>query len=304
MTCKYHVRIKNNIPELETVPEKEFDTYDDAWVYAMTAVDSASIDHTIRTACSLTLFKGIKHECKITVISIANDGKVRYPIQFQPSQRAMDEYGLKPALLHYDAPVEVPYEVMSFATKKGGIYTSYFIDDEGKPFEESLARKLIDDPMAGVTARGVYFEDGPGVRYDLQYTNPLCSIFRMTPHEPISNAINVGTRFFIESLLAFDDGLVFPFINEHRTHGPFAFNASNAFADIAEVLDGSFDEIKEHLSSSPNYKEIENGFSLIFSSKELGSTWLDFERDDCDMLTSLRCSLISNRVCDIITELD
>lgn len=302
---RYCVRVTNGIPGLETAPEKDFDTYDDAWAYAMTAVDGkAGIDHIVRTACSRVFFNGTKHRCEVSVVSVNENGKPRYPIKFMPSQRAMDEYGLHPQVLHYERPAEIPYETMAFASKIGDTYKSYFVVDQYKPFEESLAKKLIDDPLVGVTAHGVYFNDGPGVRYDLQYTNELCTIFRPSSHEPVSNAVNVDTLFRTESLFVFDDGYVVPLLSEFKTHGPFAISARDAFNDVDEALSDDFDSIVELFSGSPNYRENDDGFSLIVSSREFGATWLDFERDDYDIIEYLRHGLNSVRVVDVISELD
>lgn len=221
--------------------------------------------------------------CHWEISQVDQDGNHLVPTMFYPDKHAQETYGLKPDG-PYSVPVgrDIPYWGIRFARSIEGKFESFWIKDQELPFEESLAKKLIDDPKVHVGTDFCYVEkDGDfksATVYTLPFHNPNSTIFRPTVHQPVSNASNVDTDFRLEILFVFDDGYLVPVTKDFSTGGSFSISAKDAMDDIIDALDGSFEDVEELLKSSGNYKNTEDGFILYGFSAD--GRYCDMEFDE------------------------
>ena len=249
--------------------------------------------------------------CRWDIHCIIKNKAVKTPALFVPSQYIKETYGLKDISAYIEKSSEVPYYGLNFARNVNGTFRSYLIADRGVPFEESMAKKLLDDPKVPVGTHYGFIEcDGETVRMEMQpatdyylpYQNQDCVLFAPTVPSPIPDAGNVQVDFDLEVLFCFGEGLLVPIRKSYRTEGAYAISVRDAIEDILNALEGPFEEIDDFFSDSGNYHETEDGFTLMaFSAGGLYSE-LEFSDDRTDLyelsraLTSIRLVHMEERI--------
>lgn len=242
-----------------------------------------------------------KH-CKISALAKADDGSIVAPVRFSPPDYAAEKYGFSPFIVYFHVGAEIPYYAAEFAYKIGDEYKSLLVRDENIPWDASMAKKMLGDGDCSVTERGTHFErDGKlvtGTVFSLPYKNEKCSIFRPTVIAPVSGAMNVDTELAVEILLTFDDGYMVPIIKHTSTSGPFSISVPDIMEDVLSAFRGSLNEIKEFLSSSGNYAETEDGFTLLCATKDGQNTNAEFYDGDI-AIDDLKRSITSIRLIEL-----
>lgn len=276
------------------------------------ALESSNTDYheQIRYASEeiTTEFNG---SCRWEIHCIIQGRAIKTPALFVPSPYIKETYGLKDVPAYIEKDSEVPYYGLNFARSVNGSFKSYLVADRGIPFEESMAKKLLDDPKVPVGTRygfikcdgeTVQMETQPATDYYLPYRNQDCILFAPTVPSPIPDASNVQADFDLEVLFCFGEGLLVPIRKTYRTEGAYAISVKDAIEDILNVLGGPFEEVADFFSVSGNYHETEDGFSLMaFSAGGLYSE-LEFSDDRTDLyelsraLTGIRLVRLEERI--------
>ena len=247
--------------------------------------------------------------CHWETIEVDEHGKRMIPTTFYPNEYVQKTYGLTEDGI-YGVPegMDIPYHGILLARSIDGEFKSCWERDDGIPFDESLAKKLIDDPEVeiGTNTGLIVRKSDLGSKYATDYylpcTNPRSSIFMPTVHAPVSDACNVESDFTIEVLFAFDDGYVVPVVKHFKTRGPFAISVHDAMHDILEDLDGGLDELSDLFEDCGNFKKTEDGFSLYAFSADGLETDLEFDDSNyCDVrraLSSIRLVDLTEKITD------
>lgn len=249
--------------------------------------------------------------CRWDIHCIIQGRAIKTPALFVPSPYIKETYGLKDVSAYIEKNSEVPYYGLNFARSVNGTIRSYLVADRGIPFEESMAKKLLDDPKVPVGTRYGFIEcDGETVRmgtqpatdYYLPYQNQDCILFAPTVPSPIPDASNVQADFDLEVLFCFGEGLLVPIRKLYQTEGAYAISVRDGIEDILNALGGPFEEVEDFFSSSGNCHKTEDGFSLMaFSAGGLYSE-LEFSDDRTDLyelsraLTSIRLVRMEERI--------
>lgn len=301
----FTIDITNHIPELNLSPVNTvFSAYNDALTRVTEFSDAAVSIHDlglVRSASKFTLFNGLGQECDIRVMS-EHKGRPSYPIRFTPDDYLVNTYGLDDLVYGNSCEVDVPYTVVVFARQYADGNTVSFWTRDKVAFEESLAKKLIADPKAGVRKRKVLINRDGSVEcecatdYFLIYTNKDCVIFQPSPEFSVCCACNLDTAFIVEAKFVFDDGIVVPLTKTYRIGGMGAVSIMDAFDDIHNALEWQLDDFIECFEESANIIVHDDGVTLIGASQENGYTELEFERDDRAGLEDIRRALVSLRV--------
>ena len=183
-------------------------------------------------------------------------------------------------------------------------------EDEGKPFEESAAKAIMDDPNCGVlhlaTQRTFLRTDNPVDGFDdydfecwyIKLTDPTSSIFMPTVHESIQNCSNTEVDGTIEVIIVFDDVYLLPLLIPFKAGGTFGMN----FLDFVKEFMDAWDERPEdwfeaNFENCPNAWKDEEGCHFFVVNEATGETrTLDYEEGSID-----RCEIgmMNERVCSI-----
>lgn len=146
-----------------------------------------------------------------------------------------------------------PYAGVTFAVKDAdGVMKSLFMEDEGKPYEESKAAKILEAAkgLNVITEKEVYVDAGKAVHYVAPLHLPEHPMFKATPATPVERAINLDSDLTIEVLFAFDDGMVFPVYIREKTGGMNAMSFSDFIKDILHDIQYDTVEFFEELSKN------------------------------------------------------
>ena len=230
--------------------------------------------------------------------------KFPYEVEFQPSDVLRERYGFKKESICFREQLDVPFFDVQFACKhEDGTMESYFKADKGKPWEETLAKKLVEDKDA---YKGIHFchlnkPDGKLEAvsiYCLVYTNPKAFMFRPTVNKPISDAINVETDYTLEIRFAFDDGFLFSVAKTIKTQGPFCMDFCSSVEDIFGMSRHDPDEVAAFFEDCKNVRvRNDNGekeFVIWTSSENTGELLeLEFPYDSqgCHDIVSAICCI-------------
>ena len=183
-------------------------------------------------------------------------------------------------------------------------------EDLGKPFAESAAKAIMDDPNSGIlhiaNTRLVCKTDDPADgfdEYDAEYwfiklTDPTSSIFKPTVHESIQNCSNTEVDGTIEVIIVFDDVYLLPLLIPFKAGGTFGMN----FLDFVKEFMDAWDERPEdwfeaNFENCPNAWKDEEGCHFFVVNETTGETrTLDYEEGSID-----RCEIgmMNERVCSI-----
>lgn len=184
--------------------------------------------------------------------------------------------------LELRSDIDLPFAQIGIAVAaKGEEPKSKFRADDGVPFSESVADKLINDPECKVFRQACIFKESQkeGVSYYLPLYNREALRFRPSVEQPISNAINVETHLTVEMRFAFDDGYTFSVLKRFHTGGEFSLSLVDIYKDCLELLEGDeksfFEEV---ISNSPNayYDEENKTFKITMSSESALTTDVEF----------------------------
>lgn len=155
-----------------------------------------------------------------------------------------------------------PYTGIVFAEKRlvdyeADEYISYLSVDKDVPFEESVAKKIIDSntffkkPIIGIKnciKRSDKDNDmGHFVRYICPLYYPEHPMFKESIHDQVSNAINVNTDITVEIIFAFDNGFVFPVYVEMKTGGTLYTGTGDIFENILNRISSCPEEFLDSL---------------------------------------------------------
>lgn len=241
--------------------------------------------------------------CKISALAKMEDGSIKAPIRFTAPACAEERYDCSPFICYFPVGAEVPYFGEEFAYKVGDEYKSLYLADSDLPWDKSKAKKMLGDSELHITERATHFtRDGnmvAGTVFSLPYKNEKCSIFRPTIISPVSYAINVDTDLAVEVLLTFEEGYMVPLVIRASTGGCFSIGVPDVMDDVLHVFDGPWDEIKEFLSTTGNYSNMDNGFTLLGITESGQTTTIEFCEDDTSQLSDLRRAVTSIRLIEL-----
>lgn len=289
---------------LQSLSETSYESYFTAKTAAQQAITKYAHEnhyHVFSRTSRWDIYNGVDYVCTIHVMANAN-GKKLFPICFRPSQYIESKYNISSGLFGNAVYAEVAFDSVAFARKhENGQFESFLVRDKDVPFDDSLAKKIIDDPMANIVVKTVILRpsDETATDYFLTYQNDDCIIFKPSLLRPVECASNVSTRFLIEFLFAFEDGCVVPIVSEFKTSGCHSVSVSDIYDETLQKLDFDYCEILDLFKTSPNFQKTIEGFNLIASSPERGVTTLEFCQDDRSLRDELRRALVSMRIVDM-----
>lgn len=204
--------------------------------------------------------------------------------------------------------MEIPYGTITFARKDAdGQYESFLKADQEKSWDETVAKKLLDDSRAGVIDRSAFFCDEENGRlvdatvYRLTVENPKCCIFRPSVFEAVSGAVNTEYTFEMELLFNMGDDLLLPVRKTCKGEGQFSLNFADHLKDILSELDGDPAEtLKDFLEDVPNasFEAEENILRVIVSGPESGIQDVEYELGDRSF-ANISCSEFVRGLCSV-----
>lgn len=238
-----------------------------------------------------------------------NETKKSITKEYAVQKYVKDKYGLFNIDLNMRENIEMPYYSVPFADKKfkrvNGEeeiieYTSYWKVDQNKKWEETLAKKMLEDPGIIITKNtGVSVDGHYLTRYGLTYYDKNCLFFK--PSIQYKDYDFSKTNFLtLEFLFVFEDGYVFPLYK--------IFELSKYYDSFFKM---SFDSLKDFKYSIKNnndeffiscpgfsFDKKNNELSFVVSSEKMGNTTLTF-RNDTEGWDSIKKSLVSIRIVEI-----
>lgn len=217
--------------------------------------------------------------------------------------------------------MEVPYGHVTIAWKDPvGVMTSLLTRDQGKPWEETIARLLIEDKRAEVVAKTSLIDhNGDGhyedaISYKLPVRNPKCCIFQPTVFKTPSGACNTEYTMELELVFQFDDGGILPVRKTCTGRGSYSLTAADHMRDLLDDLaDGEPREsLEEFFEDVPNAIVEDDELTLVVSGRQNGITDIEFfigdERQNAAIAREeIMCALCSVRIidfCESITDED
>lgn len=303
----YTVSITNHISDLNLSPiNTVFTDYFTALCcirdLALKVIDDRDDISLVRSASKLTLLCGNGENCVLQAKS-EHEGHSTYVSCYAPSDYVAATYGLDAIICGHSSELDIPYETVVFARKYANGYTaSFWTQDKDIAFDESLAKKLIDDPKADVRKRKALInragssECEYATDYFLVYTNKDCVIFQPSPELSVGCACNLDSTFVVEAKFVFDDGVVIPLTKTYQTGDMGAISVLDSFHEIHAALEWQLDEFIECFKGSANLIVRDDGITLIGASQEIGYAELEFERSDRAGLEDIKRALVSLRI--------
>lgn len=203
---------------------------------------------------AITIHVG-EDKCIIQVYSIAGRNNRLTPIRFLPDEYTENKYGIDETIVYFPEGIDAPFYGLEFAKRsyneKGEpCFESFWLRDHNVAWEDSLAKKMLDDPKMKFYASGRRnAEDQLITTYILPLKNPDCIMFKPTVYSPVSDTINVDSDITAEILLSFGDGYVLPIRHMIKTGGPGALNMADIMETVLRNFDNPYD-LEEFLVES------------------------------------------------------
>lgn len=314
---KYFVQVnkfERNEKKLESEcgGEQFYDNYFSALASAKEIVNKIACTdraHIFQRTSRWDIFDGICKTHEVRVV-MQDNGKELFPICFYPAPYVSETYNINAQIYGYkEQDLELAFSVLCFARKhEDGTYESFLKRDSGREFELGMAHAILNDSNVEIVSKGRLCTKSDGnfetvTDYCLPLKNNDCVVFKPTVFVNINNAINVKSRFQVESLFVFDDGYIVPVLSDIQVHGMSDMNMKDIIDDIIDSLSWDFDIIQDFFSSSKNYIETESGFNLIASSYDGGTIELEFFSDDRCRISDIKRAIMSFRIIDYIEEI-
>ena len=185
-----------------------------------------------------------------------------------------------------DKPLNMPYDSILFASHNldKDVWESYLVIDDGKDFNDSIAKKLIEDEkVACVKYQGMVvnfdtFEEFKADRFYLIRENRASSVFKPTLFRTIeeystSETVDVD----VEIMFSFENAMM-PVIYTVRTGGAYGLS----FVDIVDEILGelhSIDDFMEFFSDEPAviFDKENNAIVFMVSGPDYTGGVLSFE---------------------------
>ena len=180
---------------------------------------------------------------------------------------------------------ELAYGHVTIAWKdRAGVMTSLLTRDQEKPWEETIARLLIEDKRAEVVAKASLIDrnsDGKyedAVFYKLPVRNPKCCLFKPSVFETPSGACNTEYTMELELVFQFDDGGILPVRKTCTGRGSYSLTAADHMRDLLEGLaEGDPHEaLEEFFEDVPNAIVEDDELALVVSGRQNGITDIEF----------------------------
>lgn len=146
-----------------------------------------------------------------------------------------------------------PYAGATFAVKGAdGVMESLFMADDDKPYEESMAAKILEAAkgLNVITEKEVYVDAGKAIHYVAPLHLTEHPMFKTTHATPVERAINLDSDLTIEVLFSFDDGMVFPAYIKKKTGGMNAMSFTDFVKDILHDIQYDTVEFFEELAKN------------------------------------------------------
>lgn len=214
----------------------------------------------------------------------------------------------------YETELELPYYNICFARKTfkdekdEGTYSSFWKEDIGKEWENTLAFSLINDPLVkigkscGILVNEETGEETYALDYYLIYYDYNHYMNNPTKFVSISDATNVSTTVVVELVFSFEDGYVLPVYKTFVTGGSYSLS----FADITKELISDLEDCNKNedvfFFDCPNVTINEDEIKIIVTSELSGNNELFFSNDRFGW-HDIKRALSSIRIVDIKEEI-
>ena len=237
-------------------------------------------------------------------------------VEFSAQPYIVEKYNIDSILsVNFLKEVELPYYSICFARKtfindeQDSSYESYWKEDDGKEWEDTLAFKLINDENVKIgkhCGMNVNWETGEekiAVDYYLIYYDMNHYMNKPSKLVSISDAVNVVSTVVIEMVFAFEDGYILPVYKTYVTGGNYSLSFADIVNELIEDLNDCSSKEDTFFFDCPNVTVENDAIKILVSSEQSCNEEFVFSNDNLGW-RDIKRALTSVRIVDFKEEIE